>query len=219
MPVQCTCRTCGVAFMKKASDVRRRSGLFCSQPCYHASQGAPASERSCARCGKSFVAYEGLYCSQACYRPRLRILTCRECGATFKRTSHELQRGYGQDYCSRGCRLLSMGTLEERFWARVDRSAGPDACWPWMALIGDDGYGRIRYQGKDYRAPRLAMKFGAGIDLRADEWALHSCPDGDNRACCNFKHLRAGTALDNNRDWRTRGKSPTSPYGRQDTAS
>lgn len=34
MRVQCTCRQCGVAFMKKASDVRRGSGLFCSQACY-----------------------------------------------------------------------------------------------------------------------------------------------------------------------------------------
>lgn len=170
----------------------------------------------CARCGASFQivpAYVrkggGKFCSWACYRPVQPSLTCQECGQSFTRKPSQIAKGYSQEFCSRVCgRLALLGTLEDRFWARVDRSAGLNACWPWTALLGDDGYGRIRYQGKGYRAPRLALKFGAGVELTDEEWALHSCPGGDNRACCNFRHLRAGSALDNNRDWRKRGKSP-----------
>lgn len=28
-----------------------------------------------------------------------------------------------------------------RFWAKVDRSGGNTACWPWMGGRNDDGYG------------------------------------------------------------------------------
>lgn len=34
--------------------------------------------------------------------------------------------------------------LAERFWPKVDKSGGPDACWPWLGGINGDGYGFIR---------------------------------------------------------------------------
>lgn len=34
-------------------------------------------------------------------------------------------------------------TVEERFWAKVDRSSGPDACWPWTASLTTFGYGQF----------------------------------------------------------------------------
>lgn len=37
-------------------------------------------------------------------------------------------------------------TLEERFWTKVDKSGGPDACWPWTAYRSG-GYGRIGVKG------------------------------------------------------------------------
>jgi hypothetical protein len=29
----------------------------------------------------------------------------------------------------------TFATQEERFWAKVYRSGGPDACWPWQATL------------------------------------------------------------------------------------
>lgn len=33
-------------------------------------------------------------------------------------------------------------TIEQRFWAKVGRSGGPDACWPWQASLRN-GYGQF----------------------------------------------------------------------------
>lgn len=46
-----------------------------------------------------------------------------------------------------------MGTLEQRFWSRVDRR-GPGECWPWTGLLSDQGYGRIS-AGRDLGGPMV----------------------------------------------------------------
>ena len=38
-----------------------------------------------------------------------------------------------------------------RFWAKVD-VCGPDECWPWMAGLSGNGYGRFKLDGKDEKA-------------------------------------------------------------------
>lgn len=43
------------------------------------------------------------------------------------------------------------------FWSRVDQSAGPDACWPWLGAVNRKGYGRRHYQGKVTLAHRVAL--------------------------------------------------------------
>lgn len=30
----------------------------------------------------------------------------------------------------------------EPFWDKVDRTGGPDACWPWLRHLSTGGYGR-----------------------------------------------------------------------------
>ena len=55
---------------------------------------------------------------------------------------------------------------------RIDRSAGPDACWPWELSTGSHGYGQA--------------------------WDVdHVC---HNRLCCNPSHLRLLTNRENARD-------------------
>lgn len=83
------------------------------------------------------------------------------------------------------------------FWARIDRTGGPDACWPWVRGRTTDGYGRMWYGGKDEQAHRVAWRLLVG-----------PIPDGllvrhkvcDNRLCCNTAHMLLGTIADNNRD-------------------
>lgn len=95
--------------------------------------------------------------------------------------------------------------LEARFWSNVDRR-GPDECWPWLLVIHPDGYGCFRLvKGKPMKlAHRVAFLLTHGH--WPEPCCLHSCPDGDNPACCNPAHLREGTNQDNVRDREMRGR-------------
>lgn len=90
------------------------------------------------------------------------------------------------------------GTLQERLDRRVDRSGGPDACWPWMGSCDLGGYGRI---GSDKGQTNLAThRVAWECHYRAwllDLHVLHTC---DNRRCCNPAHLWLGTHADNMQD-------------------
>lgn len=92
----------------------------------------------------------------------------------------------------------------ERFWSKVDKSSGPDACWPWTACRLPAGYGRVRVP--TMRRMRLAHVTAfelSGRVVPAGLFVLHGC---DNPPCCNPQHLRAGTRADNTRDRLERGR-------------
>ncbi len=97
---------------------------------------------------------------------------------------------------------MSRRTVEERFWSKIDKSAGPDECWPWKAGTVK-GYGWFWANGKDNQAHRFVYELvvGAipdGLDI------LHKC---DNPPCCNPSHLWPGTDLDNVRDCESKGRA------------
>lgn len=85
----------------------------------------------------------------------------------------------------------------ERFWVKVDKSGGPDACWPWTSAISEAGYGVFTLNRKTQYAHRLAYTLSVGpipdeMDL---DHTCHnrdlSCAGGDtcrHRRCQNWRH-------------------------------
>jgi len=58
---------------------------------------------------------------------------------------------------------------ESRFWAKVDTSAGPEECWPWIGPRDATGYGLFHFEGKRTRSHRWLLGFLRGEPLSAAE--------------------------------------------------
>lgn len=89
----------------------------------------------------------------------------------------------------------------QAFWAKVDRSAGPNACWPFQGGRFANGYGRIKILGVTWLAHRRAHFLVTG---ELPEAVCHRC---DNPPCCNPAHLFSGTQAINQQDRKAKGRS------------
>lgn len=91
------------------------------------------------------------------------------------------------------------------FWAKVDRSGGPDSCWPWTGAANKvTGYGvfhpsRTSGYPRTVTAHRFAASLAGVVNLGdPSEHVDHACHNGagcppgpcPHRLCCNPRHHR-----------------------------
>lgn len=144
---------------------------------------------------------------------------CR-CGAVFPTVKARAGHASGRPQCvlpreerlrrgresseraRRAAGVRPMRPLADRFEDKVDRSGGPDACWPWTGVRTDRGYGQIWVDGGHRPATHVALEL-AGVDIPDGMVACHHC---DNPMCVNPAHLFVGTASDNMRDMLAKGR-------------
>jgi hypothetical protein len=105
----------------------------------------------------------------------------------------------------------ALPTSEELFWAKVDRSGGPDSCWHWGGTLSPDtGYGQVRVAYRSRRAHRYAYELSLGpipAGLVIDHTCHNSAECTDvpclHRRCVNPSHLEAVTQSVNTSRGRT----------------
>lgn len=84
-----------------------------------------------------------------------------------------------------------MQNFTTRFWSKVEKT---DGCWNWTGGQMNGGYGKMRFNYKDYAAHRFSFEMtGATIPEGMD--IDHIC---HNRLCVRPEHLRVTTRKQNN---------------------
>jgi hypothetical protein len=79
--------------------------------------------------------------------------------------------------------------LRERFWSRVEKLPGDDACWLFRGHLDKDGYGKLSVDGRTRYAHIIAYELEVGpvpVGLTLD----HLCR---TRACARPSHLEPVT--------------------------
>lgn len=95
---------------------------------------------------------------------------------------------------------LASPNAEDRFWSKVDRSGGPEACWLWTGGVSPSGYGQISLKGPDggwstYAAHRVSWMLHTGSMPETGLVVRHFVCR--TPSCCNPSHLLSGTPQDN----------------------
>lgn len=171
-----------------------------------------------------------LFCARICRscgdaieasKPRV-SLVCIHCKESFTCAAYVAARSKRR-FCSNRCAALwrYSDDLVERFWSRVEKG-DPDSCWAWRGSRNTDGYGffsvapsrmgELPFSVPGSDRPRVGRGVSLGahrvaVALTTGSWpdlhVLHVC---DNPPCCNPRHLRLGTHVENMRDRQRKGR-------------
>jgi hypothetical protein len=137
-------------------------------------------------------------------------LCCEWCGKQWK--GYLSCKPGAHIYCGHRCAGLGQPIIPvaERFWSKVQKRPGEDACWEWTGAPNSRGYGLLFVKGKGRpEAHQVAWYLATGS--WPDKCVLHSC---DNRLCVRIEvnddqiigHLFEGTKADNARDRAAKGR-------------
>lgn len=99
-----------------------------------------------------------------------------------------------------------------RFWSKIDRSGGDDACWNWQGAVKkDSGHGITARHGRNRKGDtKLAHRIAYTL-LVCDPGWLACCHRCDNPRCCNPAHIFLGTQADNMADMHRKGRGKGPP--------
>jgi hypothetical protein len=129
----------------------------------------------------------------------LKLDVCAHCGNQFHSPKNTVQ------HCSPECLA----------WSHVDKR-DPNECWPYIGKQIENGYGRIRWKGRQMVAHRVIWEITKGEHVSEDLDLRHlKCPSGiQRRLCCNPDHLKPGTRSENIQD-SVKDGTWANRYGRQ----
>lgn len=161
---------------------------------------------TCERCGKIFRrppsrAKTTRFCSVECTMNRVER-TCEWCGKLFSVPASMIVH-HAVKYCGTDCKYKAAVTDPvATIMGRIDRSGGPDACWPYTGTRLPKGYGSHKANHRHWYAHRVAYEqtYGPIAD------GLEVCHKCDNPPCCNPTHLFLGTHAENMQDKIDKGR-------------
>lgn len=97
--------------------------------------------------------------------------------------------------------------LSSRFFEKVDKTEG---CWNWVGATTPDGYGILRYAGKQHRAHRVAWFLETRAWPPVEPSNIMLCHSCNNPSCVRVdpEHVYLGTGLTNAQDRELAGTVP-----------
>lgn len=121
---------------------------------------------------------------------------CECCGISFKKRNVDIRKT-NHNYCSRKCFAIGIRTFNPvTFWEMASRN-NINGCLEWNGCINNNGYGKVRQNGKSKTSSRVAYELITGVPIPDGMCVCHHC---DNPKCIEPTHLFLGTHSENMHD-------------------